>query len=166
MSYSRLSSTNRAFSVTFCVAVLIFMLSLLIFCLTKEEALPDESIQDEQTQGIVFDCKKDIKNQQRSKAFIDCLKTDKKNLMVIMDDKKIDEKEAILLQRVLKKINAEYDEKKVVNVLNTNDRDFIKQLERFDDKGYTEIINARYKTAVDLFFSEWIESEQEYVDFS
>lgn len=156
------------FGLLFLMPVIIFSLLIgLLYAIDASSAKPKKlATKVEQTQASSFNCAKDVETEKMDQAYVDCLKIDKKNLMVILDDKKIDKKEAALLQRVMQKINKEYDKMSEVNILNSNDRDFIKQLELFDDKGYTEIINARYKATVDLFFSEWIESEQEYVDFS
>lgn len=146
--------------------ILSLLIGLLYVIDTNSDKTKKYATKVEQKQVSTFNCSKDVEVEKVDQVFVDCLKKDKEKLMVILDDKKIDKKEAALLQRVMQKINKEYDKMTEVNILNSNDRDFIKQLELFDDKGYTEIINARYKATVDLFFSEWIESEQEYVDFS
>jgi len=110
-----------------------------------------------------FNCNTDIETEKIDEDFVECLQEDKKQMMDILDDKLIDKKEADLLQRVSKKVSKEYFKGTAVNILNRNDRDFMKHLETFENKGYTEVTNAKYKAAVNLFFDEWIQNAKESV---
>lgn len=110
-----------------------------------------------------FNCNTDIETEKIDEDFVACLQEDKKQMMDILDDKLIDKKEADLLQRVSKKVSKEYFKGTAVNILNRNDRDFMQHLETFENKGYTEVTNAKYKAAVNLFFDEWIQDAKESV---
>lgn len=144
------------------IAFVLTMLTLNIYIDGGFNAESKEKKQSEQK--VVFDCEKDISTPTINQQYVDCLKKDFEQMFVILDDKVIDQKEAALLQKVTLKINDEYKAYMVVNTLNNGDRDFMKQLERFDDKGYTEVINTKYKASLHLFFKEWINAEQEYIN--
>ena len=142
--------------------ILIGLVFILVVGVSVQSIIPWVSSSLDSTEKVsAFNCNTDIETEKIDKDFVKCLQEDKKQMMNILDDKSIDKKEAIMLQRVSKKVSKEYFKGTAVNVLNHNDRDFMKHLETFENKGYTEVTNAKYKAAVNLFFDEWIQDAKE-----
>jgi len=141
--------------------ILIFL--LVVLAIAQAMVLWASSNLQSSEKVSAFNCNTDIETEKIDEDFVKCLKEDKKQMMNILDDKVIDKKEADMLQRVSKKVSKEYFKGTAVNVLNRNDRDFMKHLETFENKGYTEVTNAKYKAAVNLFFDEWIQDAKESV---
>lgn len=96
------------------------------------------------------------KSEQKKQRYINDLKIEQTKLLVILDDKIIDKKEGELLQKIIKKITTDYEPSQ-----DSSEIEFMKPLKRFDDVGYTEVVNTNYKSSVNVYFNQWIEAEQE-----
>lgn len=93
-------------------------------------------------------------------AYVAELKKDQEQMLIILDDKLVDKKESILIQKVIQKIGEQHEKNPFNNSFQADSLDFIKQLNYFDERGYSEILNAKYKVALNMYFDEWIQDEQ------